>query len=582
MGDIARNPPAGSIPARQDQKGQIGCVYKEAPQNTHRSHQVEQQKGITLDFNFLHSYLNRRNVLVCPQVQLKGSPSLLKQKSDVVIVGSGISGLTSAILLLRKGYSVKVLEAHYKPGGYMHSFEKMGHLYDSGAHYVGALQEKEPFWALLNYLDVYSPETFCPLDEEAFDTFHFRNQRVSEVSFGKGYDRVIDHFSKKFPKDKGNIKNFFQELKVVARNFPTYEFLVDYDQQSLLRSLETSLQKAVEKYISNPELHSALYAYCGLHGVMPGEVSFGLHAVIVDSLIRSGGYGFRGSGDALAQRFVNKIESLGGEIILRENATCFEVDNGKVQSVVTRRGNVYPANQFIFCGHPKHMLELAGEEHFRKPYRQRILNTPESIGIMGLYGVAKRKAVPEIKRNYYHLDKPLPMTMIPDQPVNDAPLISFMTFPDRETPETDAEVAFSVHAPQFYSWVEEWKHKKGYSRDETYHRLKDKMAQKALASMDHFGFSMTENTLRFETSTTLTNKRFNLSPEGSAYGIYHSISYTGARALSGRTKIENLFVSGQNTLFPGIMAASIAGMRTTGFMIGIKEHIANVRSLMDS
>lgn len=504
-----------------------------------------------------------------------------KEKADVVIVGSGISGLTSAILLLRKGFSVKILESHYKPGGYMHAFEKMGHLYDSGAHYVGALAEKEPFWALLNFLDVYSPEVFCPLNEEAFDTFLFRNQKVEEISYGKGYERVLDHFSQKFPTEKANIANFFKELRSVARNFPTYEFLVNYDQKSLLNSLETPLQKVVERHTQHPELQNALYAYCGLHGVMPGEVSFGLHSIIVDSLIRSGGYGFRGSGDALAQRFVNKIESMGGEIILREKATHFEFQNGKIHSVVTRKGHVYPGDRFIFCGHPKDMLQLAGAEHFTKLYQQRIANTPESIGIMGLYGVAKRDMVPEIRRNYYFLHNQLPMTRDQKLDFKDDPMIAFMTFPDRETPLGSPELAFSVHAPQEYSWVEAWKGNKAYSKNQDYLEFKELLSQNVLKFMDSFGFSTSEKTIQYETSTSLTNRRFNLSPEGSAYGIYHSISYTGARALSGRTKIENLFVTGQNTLFPGIMAASIAGMRTTGFITGIKEHIGNVRKFMD-
>ena len=119
---------------------------------------------------------------------------LIEEKNrDVLIIGTGMSALTSAILLLRKGYSVALLESHYKPGGYMHSFEKMGYTYDSGAHYVGALQQGEPFWALLEYLNAYDPEVFVPLDEEAFDQFFFKGQKVDTVSIGKGYERVIEH-----------------------------------------------------------------------------------------------------------------------------------------------------------------------------------------------------------------------------------------------------------------------------------------------------------------------------------------------------------------------------------------------------
>src|SRR5690606_682738 len=132
----------------------------------------------------------------------------------------------------------------------------------SGAHYVGALQEGEPFWALLQYLGAYDSKTFVPLDEEAFDQFFFKNQKVEKVSIGKGYERVIQHLSELFPQEQESIKNFFQLVQTTARNFPTYEFLEKYDQAALLKALDTSLQKTAEEYFSNPELLNVVYAYC--------------------------------------------------------------------------------------------------------------------------------------------------------------------------------------------------------------------------------------------------------------------------------------------------------------------------------
>ncbi|MCJ8275480.1 MAG: NAD(P)/FAD-dependent oxidoreductase, partial [Bdellovibrionales bacterium] len=474
------------------------------------------------------------------------------------------------------------VESHYKPGGYMHSFDKMGYTYDSGAHYVGALQEREPFWALLQYLGAYDDSLFVPLDEEAFDTFYFKDQKVEQVSFGKGYERVIDHFSQLFPQERENIVKYFHLLRDTARNFPTYEFLVDYDQQSLLKALDTSLETVAKEIFSNQELLNAIYGYCGLHGVMPADVSFGLNSLIVDSLIRSGGYGFRGSGDALVNNLLREVEKLGGEVFLRHKITKFEFENSKVSAVVSQRGQVFKGDNFMFSGHPKDLLSLSGEDKFSKPYVKRIKNGPESIGILGLYGVAKRDAVPNIKRNYYYVSQDVPGTMPPAHSPSDEPMISFMTFPDREVPESEEKMAYSLHAPQFYDWVNPYKDNKLYSKDEGYIDLKSQISDSLFQLIDSFGFELKEKTIEFEGSTSLTNRRFNTSPEGSAYGIYHSMQYTGARALSGRTKVDNLYVTGQNTLFPGIMAASIAGLRTTGFMIGVKDHIKSIRKLMDS
>ena len=44
--------------------------------------------------------------------------------SDVVVIGSGIAGLTAAALLAHYGVSVTVLEAHNAPGGCLHSWSR--------------------------------------------------------------------------------------------------------------------------------------------------------------------------------------------------------------------------------------------------------------------------------------------------------------------------------------------------------------------------------------------------------------------------------------------------------------------------
>jgi flavin-dependent dehydrogenase len=38
-------------------------------------------------------------------------------RSDVIVIGAGISGLTAAALLAKSGLKVKLLEQHYQPGG---------------------------------------------------------------------------------------------------------------------------------------------------------------------------------------------------------------------------------------------------------------------------------------------------------------------------------------------------------------------------------------------------------------------------------------------------------------------------------
>ena len=74
------------------------------------------------------------------------------EQIDVIVIGSGISGLTSAAILSKIGKKVLVIEQHYVAGGNLHAFTDKGYEFETGLHYINANDGKTTGMRFLDLL----------------------------------------------------------------------------------------------------------------------------------------------------------------------------------------------------------------------------------------------------------------------------------------------------------------------------------------------------------------------------------------------------------------------------------------------
>ena len=62
-------------------------------------------------------------------------------KQRVIIIGSGMGGLSCGVILAKNGYEVTVLEQGVQIGGCLQCFSRRGARFETGMHFIGSASE---------------------------------------------------------------------------------------------------------------------------------------------------------------------------------------------------------------------------------------------------------------------------------------------------------------------------------------------------------------------------------------------------------------------------------------------------------
>jgi phytoene dehydrogenase-like protein len=120
--------------------------------------------------------------------------------ADVVVIGSGIGGLSCAALLAQYGLNVVVCESYTIPGGAAHSFDRNGFIFDSGPSLYSGLSDSPSPNPLRQVLDAIGEDLPCAtydtwgcwLPEGAFNTFVGADQFCEVLANLRGNQAVSE------------------------------------------------------------------------------------------------------------------------------------------------------------------------------------------------------------------------------------------------------------------------------------------------------------------------------------------------------------------------------------------------------
>jgi phytoene desaturase len=127
---------------------------------------------------------------------------------NVIIIGAGLGGLSAAIRLTKKGFSVTILEKNETVGGKVNSVESNGYKFDTGASLLTMRHVLEELFEVAerpieDYLEIVSLEPICRYfwtDETVFDASTDLQKTENEIA-------------KLEPQDAGNFRKFLADAR---------------------------------------------------------------------------------------------------------------------------------------------------------------------------------------------------------------------------------------------------------------------------------------------------------------------------------------------------------------------------------
>lgn len=99
-------------------------------------------------------------------------------KYDIIIIGSGLGGLECGAILSKEGFNVCVVEKNAQFGGCFQTYQRKGHLLDTGIHYVGSLDEGQVMNQYFRYFGIMDKLKIKRLDDAAFDTIYYKGKHT--------------------------------------------------------------------------------------------------------------------------------------------------------------------------------------------------------------------------------------------------------------------------------------------------------------------------------------------------------------------------------------------------------------------
>lgn len=433
-------------------------------------------------------------------------------KYDVVIIGSGFGGLACAHILAKAGRHVLVLEAHWQPGGCLQSYQRKGHSFDTGLHYVGGLADGETLHDMFFQLGLLRLP-WHQLDKDGADQITIGGQTFC---LAQGFQHFVEVLAEQFPHQRKALIGYVDML------------------QGADPDPSVNAWKWLDETFSDKLLIDVLSGSCLKTELRRESLPLLAFAHSQKSYIQSS-WRLKGDSGLLVCSLVDDIKHMGGEVVCRAEVEELVESDGRIVAALCNNGERYEADCFISDIHPAQAFALVKDSKvLKKIFLTRMSMLENTYGMYTYSLVLKPQVLPYFNHNKFVYEggsvwdeqtaKVMLSCRVPEDGSDYAVLLDLLT-PCEENPMALAETVL----PGLHDMV-----------DQQY------------------------------VSSPHTWQRFTRTPEGSAYGVRKDCRQPLFTMLSPRTPLSNLLLTGQNVMLHGLEGVAMTARQTCDIILQTK------------
>lgn len=474
-------------------------------------------------------------------------------KKNVIIIGAGVGGLSTAVRLLKMGYGVDIYEATDRIGGKCRTEWLGEYAFDTGpslltipAVYRDLFLKTGKRLELLAELQAVDP---------AFD-YHFADG--TQITFPNlSLPGVCDSISKTLGEKTARewkalmeraeaIWDVSREPFIESPLLSPWKLLL---RKNLVRDLRTiapqrSLRSLTEQYTSSPYLQAIVDRYATYSGSDPRQAPAALLSIaFVESAF--GAWHISGGIGRLSELLGERINELGGTIHLHSRVRKVIINRGQATGIELEDGSIAHADAIVANGDARELYEKLIPDKSRSlvSERRKLRNAERSFsGFALLLGLNNRKSsgpTPAHHTIYFpnNYQREFEEIFEERRPVTDPTI--YICYPHdpkmlRGSAQEHGENWFVLVNAPLHDPENGWDWSTGGAE----------YAQKIISKLDHLGLNVTSRLEVAEFRTPLDLAHRTLAPGGSIYGSASNGARSTFLRARNRSPIRGLYVVG--------------------------------------